>query len=326
MINNPILPPHSADPWMILHEGFYYYCQSAHGDTGIRIRRSATIAGVAHDEGTVVWSAPLRGMNSRSIWAPELHFINGRWFIYYAADDGNNAHHRMWVLESEDADPLGPYICRGCLPTQGWAIDGTPLVLEDGRIFFLWSGWPGRRNGQQNLNIAPMSNAFTVCGPRVLICEPDQPWERVAMPICEGPQVLRNNGKTFVVYSASGSWTEDYCLGLLTNTDGDVLNPASWIKRSTPVFQKTEHVWGLGHCSFVKSACQTQDWIIYHAKSSKKHGWEDRDVHAKQFDWTADGWPDFGAPTPRAKPVPFDPNWSPTDSTFSPNNGNKLAA
>jgi GH43 family beta-xylosidase len=326
MINNPILPPHSADPWMILHEGFYYYCQSAHGDTGIRIRRSATIAGVAHDEGTVVWSAPLRSMNSRSIWAPELHFINGRWFIYYAADDGNNAHHRMWVLESETADPLGRYVCRGCLPTQGWAIDGTPLVLEDERIFFLWSGWPGKRNGQQNLYIAPMSNAFTLCGPRVLICEPDQPWERIAMPICEGPQVLRNNGKTFVVYSASGSWTEDYCLGLLTNTDGDVLNPASWTKRSTPVFQKTEHVWGLGHCSFVKSACQSQDWIIYHAKSSKKHGWEDRDVHAKQFDWTAEGLPDFGAPTPRAKPVPFDPNWSPTDSTFSPNNGNKLAA
>ena len=326
MINNPILPPHSADPWMIFHEGSYYYCQSAHGDTGIRVRKSATIAGVAHDEGTVVWNAPKQGLNSRSIWAPELHLIGDRWFIYYAADDGENANHRMWVLESEGTNPLGRYFCRGCLTTQGWAIDGTPLIFEDGRIFFLWSGWPGKRNGQQNLYIAPMSNAFTISGPRVLICEPDQSWEKVAMPICEGPQVLQNGGKTFVVYSASGSWTEDYCLGLLTNTDGNVLNPASWIKRRTPVFQKTEDVWGLGHCSFVKSACQTQDWIIYHAKSSKKHGWEDRDVHAKQFAWTAEGLPDFGTPVPRAKPLPFDPNWSPTDNTFSPNDGNQLAA
>jgi GH43 family beta-xylosidase len=325
MINNPILPPHSADPWMILHEGSYYYCQSAHGDTGIRLRRSPTIAGIAHDEGMVVWNAPRRGRNSRSIWAPELHLIKDRWFIYYAADDGDNANHRMWTLESVGPDPLGPYVCRGSLATGGWAIDGTPLILDDGRMFFLWSGWPGRRNGQQNIYIAPMSDPSTISGPRVLICEPDQPWERVAMPICEGPQVLRNKGTTFVVYSASGSWTEDYCLGLLTNKDGDVLNPASWTKRPTPVFQKTEQVWGLGHCSFVKSSCQTQDWIIYHAKSSKKEGWEDRDVHAKQFAWTAEGVPDFGAPTPRATPLPFDPNWSPTNN-FSPNNGNKLAA
>ena len=325
MINNPILPPHSADPWMISHQGSYYYCQSAHGDTGIRIRRSATIAGIAHDEGTVVWQAPKNGKNSRSIWAPELHFIAGRWFIYYAADDGDNVNHRMWVLESEDSNPLVKYVCRGCLETGGWAIDGTPLVFDDGRMFFLWSGWPGKRDGQQNIYIAPMSNPFTLSGKRVLICAPDQPWERVAMPICEGPQVLQKDGKTFVVYSASGSWTEDYCLGLLTNTDGDVLNPESWVKRPAPVFQKTEQVWGLGHCSFVKSSCQTEDWIIYHAKSSKAEGWADRDVHAKQFVWTTEGLPDFGTPTPRARPLPFDPNWSPTD-TFSPNNGNKLAA
>ena len=158
MINNPILPPHTADPWMIFHEGLYYYCQSANGDTGIRIRESATIAGIAHDEGTVVWNAPTRGMNSRSVWAPELHFINGKWFIYYAADDGDNVNHRMWILESEDANPFGRYSCRGCLPTQGWAIDGTPLIVNDGRMFLIWSGWPGGRNGQQNLYIAPMSN------------------------------------------------------------------------------------------------------------------------------------------------------------------------
>ena len=324
MISNPILPPHSADPWMIFHEGSYYYCQSANGDTAIRIRKSATIAGIAHDGGTVVWKAPQRGMNSREIWAPELHSINGKWFIYYAADDGDNVNHRMWVLESETADPLGPYQCRGCLDTEGWAIDGTPLVLGEGHMFVVWSGWPGKSNGQQNIYIAPLNNPFTIGGPRVLIAEPKQSWECVAMPICEGPQVLQNNGKIFVVYSASASWTEDYCLGLLTNSDGNVLNPASWVKRPRPVFKKTEHVWGLGHCSFVKSACQTQDWIIYHAKSSKKEGWEDRDVHAKQFAWTAEGSPDFGAPLPRARTLPFDPNWTPEND--SPKTPNELAA
>src|SRR5436189_27057 len=82
-------------------------------------------------------------------------------------------------------------------------------------------------------------------------------WERMTMPICEGPQVLRRNGKTFIVYSASASWTADYCLGLLMNETSDFLNPAAW-KKQGPALQKTPHVWGVGHCSFVKSPCQTE--------------------------------------------------------------------
>jgi GH43 family beta-xylosidase len=324
-MNNPILPPHSADPWMIFHDGLYYYCQSTPDTRGIAIRRSATIAGIGQDAGVVIWQAPASGMNSRSVWAPELHFINGKWFIYYAADDGRNVNHRMWVLESEGTSPLGPYRCCGRLATEGWAIDGTPLILEDGRMFLIWSGWPGKRNGRQNLYIAPMSDPCTISGPRVLLATPNHPWECVAMPICEAPQVLGNNGKIFIIYSASGSWTEDYCLGLLTNTSGDVLNPAAWEKRG-PVFQKTEHVWGLGHCSFVKSRCLTQDWILYHSKSSKRSGWEDRDVHAKQFHWTPDGFPDFGVPAPRAKTLPFDSQLSAELQNASPKPRTELAA
>ena len=136
----------------------------------------------------------------------------------------------------------------------------------------------------------------------VLIATPDQPWERVAMPICEGPQVLKRNGDTFVVYSASGSWTPDYCLGMLHNKTKDVLNATAWVKHG-PVFKKTDQVWGVGHRSFVKSLCQSEDWIIYHSKSSRKHGWEDRDVHAKRFTWSSDGLPDFGDPLPRSTPI-----------------------
>lgn len=286
---------------MIFHGGFYYYSESRN-QRQIFIRRSRTIAGIGQDPGVCVWKAPGRGLNSDNVWAPELHLIDGRWFIYYAADDGRNENHRMWVLECEGADPRGKYRCRGMLETGGWAIDGTVLAVGDGRRYLLWSGWPGKRNGQQNIYIAPMKDPATVAGARVLIATPDQPWERVAMPICEGPQVLRRNGDLFIVYSASGSWTTDYCLGLLHNRNGDVLNPAAWRKHG-PVFKKTHQVWGVGHCSFVKSLCQTEDWIIYHSKSKREPGWEDRDVHAKRFAWGSDGFPDFGAPLPRVAPI-----------------------
>src|SRR3954468_21022508 len=280
---------------MIFHEGLYYYCESK-DQNRICIRRSSTIFGIGEDPGTCVWNAPEFGPNSNAVWAPELHFIAGKWFIYFAADNGKNKYHRMWVLESA-GDAMGPYVCHGQLETEGWAIDGTILQTEAG-LHMIWSGWPTARNGRQNLYIAPMSDPLTISGPRSLITSPEQPWERNGMPICEGPQVLQRNGRIFIVYSASGSWTVDYCLGLLAYNGGDLLAANSWEKHG-PVFQGNEHVWGIGHCSFVTSPCRSQDWILYHSKSTRAAGWHDRDVHAKAFTWRVDGLPDFGQPAPR---------------------------
>jgi len=206
----------------------------------------------------------------------------------------------MWVLEAND--PFGPYVCRGALETSGWAIDGTILRQPNGALYFVWSGWPGRENGQQNLYIAPMRNPWTLSGPRVLLAQPEHSWECVDMAICEGPQILQNEGRTFLVYSASGSWTVDYCLGLMELEGDDPLNTSSWQKKGC-VFKKTSQVWGIGHCSFVKSPDGTENWIVYHAKSKKKKGWADRNVRTQQFGWTEEGLPCFGEPTPVGHPM-----------------------
>jgi GH43 family beta-xylosidase len=289
---------------MIFHEGFYYYCQSP-DNKSIVIRKSKTIADIGQDKGITIWTAPTQGLNCNAVWAPELHLIHGRWYVYYAADDGKNKNHRMWILESATDDPQGMYQCRGSIDLESWAIDGTVTIFKD-EMFFIWSGWPGKRNGQQNLYIAPMKDPFTIKGPRTLLTTPDQPWERKEMAICEGPQTLIRNGKIFVIYSASASWTEDYCLGMLVNTTGDLLNPKAWQKKG-PVFEKSEDVWGVGHCCFVHSPCKTEDWIVYHAKSKRKKGWKDRVVHAQRFTWTPEGYPHFGNPlkpisTPHVSP------------------------
>ena len=90
---------------MIYHGGVYYYCESRN-KRQIWIRRSRTIAAIGADAGVCVWTAPRRGGNSDNVWAPELHLIDGRWYIYFAADDGRNENHRMWVLEGEGSNPL----------------------------------------------------------------------------------------------------------------------------------------------------------------------------------------------------------------------------
>ena len=286
---------------MVYHEGFYYYAESRNQHS-LHIMKARSPVEIGKDEGEMIWEAPMVGGNSKAVWAPELHRLNGKWYIYYAADNGLNENHRMWVLESLSDDPQGGYRCRGSMETGGWAIDGTVLTMDDGQMYFIWSGWPGEVNGLQNLYIAPMSNPWTLSGPRVLLASPEQDWECVDMPICEGPQILKKNGKVFLIYSASGSWTVDYCLGMLAFKGGNVLDAGNW-QKCGQVFKKTDSVLGTGHCSFVTSPDGREDWILFHTKTKYKKGWNDRNVHAQPFTWTEDGFPHFGTPIAAGVPI-----------------------
>lgn len=309
---NPIAP--GADPWVVHHEGFYYWCLSER-DLGVAVYRSRSLTCLG--EKFIVWRAPATGPHSAQVWAPELHFLEGRWYIYVAASDGRNETHRMIVLESEGADPTAAFHCKAELFTgdaasgrqkNRWAIDGT--VLEHaGRRYFLWSGWADEHDVQW-LYIAAMTNPWTLAGERVRLCPNDEyRWERVGdsprgRGLHEGPQVLQRAGKTFVVFSCSGSWEPTYKLGLLElSTGGDPLDPSSWSKHAEPVFQSSRpEVCGVGHCSFTQSPDGTEDWIVFHAKVSPAHGWA-RVIHAQRFRWDADGRPDFGSVLDRKRVV-----------------------
>jgi len=300
---NPIVDT-AADPWVVFHDDQYVLCLAERG--GVVVRTARRLQDLGTDAGALVWRPPTGQPYSKEVWAPECHFLGGKWFIYVAADDGANEHHRMYVLEGSSPDPRQPFTLKGKLEPQPdrWAIDGTVLALPDGRLYFIWSGWEGTQNVAQNLYIAPMKDPWTVSGERVLLSRPGLPWERLGQPyVNEGPEVLWHGERLFVIYSASGSWTDDYCLGQLSFQGGDVLDPKAWVKLGTPVFSRTEKVWGPGHASFTRSPDGREDWIVYHSAKTRGSGWY-RQVSAQRFGWKADGTPDLGQPFAPGTPLP----------------------
>lgn len=298
---NPVVS-HGQDPWVIRWNSIYYFCQSR--DDALWVNAATNLEDIGRPHWKRVWVAPGGTAWSKEVWAPELHFLQGRWYIYVAADDGDNSNHRMYVLEGTSSNPQAPFYLKGRIasPDNHWAIDGTVLEMPDGKLYFIWSGWKGLENVAQNLYIAPMSNPWTICGPRVCISRPKYSWERHGLPINEGPETLWHGHDLFIIYSASGFWTDDYCLGELAWNGGKVLDPKSWIKKPQPVFSRTATVFGPGHCSFVESPDGKEDWIVYHAHISATSGGE-RDVRIQPFTWNADGSPHFGSPVSAGVPL-----------------------
>jgi hypothetical protein len=147
---NPLLGG-GADPWVIRQGGYYYYCGSGAG--GLFVSKSRELPEIGANR-RIVFSPPEGQPYSRELWAPELHFFDGKWFIYVAADDGRNENHRMYVLRSKTGDAQGEYEMMGALDTgDRWAIDGNVFSWR-GQLYFVWSGWEGTENVAQNLYIA----------------------------------------------------------------------------------------------------------------------------------------------------------------------------
>ena len=308
VLRNPLNAYGGADPWIQYYEG-YYYLSTTTWRSELMMSRSPTLAGLKTAVPVQIYAEtdPSRCCN---MWAPEFYLLDGpngpRWYFYYTAGtSGTLDNQRMHVLESAGTDPLGPYTYKGRIydpANDVWAIDGSILTIDD-ELYFLFSSWVGNN---QSMFIAPMSNPWTLSGPRVMIAQPEHDWERVGLNVNEGPVALYHNDRIFIIYSASHCATPDYKLGLLAYNGGDPLQPASWEKHPEPVFQRADEndVFGPGHNGFFQSPDGTEHWIVYHANNSAQGGCDDgRTTRVQRFSWNADGTPNFDVPVATTEPI-----------------------
>ena len=305
---NPLLPS-GADPYSFYKDGYYYYTNSL-GDR-VDLWKTRDLADLRTAERKTIFK-PGEGMPySRDLWAPEVMFLRGQWYAYFAADDGSNDHHRLYVLENPSPDPMqGTWTLKGKItdPSDKWAIDADVIDYR-GQLYMTWSGWEGDGNGEQDIYIARLENPWTVAGPRVRISRPTHAWELHGdlhnagnpphVSVNEGPQFLAHGDRMFIVFSASGCWTDFYSLGLLSLSGSNLLDSTAWTKAPEPVFKEdtAQGVYAPGHNSFFTSPDGRKYWILYHANSEPDQGCGGhRSPRAQPFTWKADGTPDFGRP------------------------------
>ncbi len=297
---NPIMQAESPDPYVVYNNGFYYFMVTT-GD-GVWIHKAANLQDVGNAPRTKVWSSG--GEIRRDVWAPELHYINGKWYIYACgnlSDDGFNM--RMFVLEGNSQDPLGSYTYRGILAPEASGIDESPW--QDPATGILYMTWSQFDPQGQTIWIARMESPTQVSNQRVRISEPVFNWERTDGLVNEGPIFLQKGNSLHIIYSASQCASAAYALGRLTCTDGNYLNPGSWQKVG-PVFQRNDanEVYGTGHNGFTKSPDGTEDWIIYHAKHGTSFTNSDRSTRIQKFTWNPDNTPNFGVPVREGVAIP----------------------
>jgi GH43 family beta-xylosidase len=293
---NPIIPysekGNTSDPFVVRYNGAYYHCYS--NREGVFIAKSDTLWELDKNPAVKVYDCKKEGALSHW-YAPELHFINGAWYIYASPDYGGNAH-TMTVLACQAEDPLGgAYEFKGQM--QGleniWSIDGTPFYYKD-EWWFCWTDC-------SQVYLAKMNGPCGIENEKIVLTRPEYEFEKHGSPVNEGAAALMRNGKLFLVYSASDSRDDGYCLGLLEflgDSAEEMLQKDKWYKHTSAVFKKTEYAFGPGHCSFTKvfSNGQDEDYIVYHANVQSGTGWNGRSVWVQKFTFDENGRPVFGTP------------------------------
>ncbi|SFK36623.1 Beta-xylosidase, GH43 family [Sphingomonas sp. NFR04] len=307
-IVNPVVRQR-ADAQVFRHtDSWYYLTGSVPEYDRLVLRRSKTLAGLATAPERVLWRHAARGPMSGFLWAPELHLVDGKWVMYFAAGPSGGGEDvfriRTYAVACDGPDPMtGSWSVLGQLqtPWDSFNLDSTSFVHK-GRRYLAWAQREPGIETNSNLYLAPLASPLTLAAKPVRLSVPTLDWEIRGFKVNEAPAVLIRNGKLFMTYSASATDAR-YCLGMLTaRADADLMDAASWTKSPVPVFQTSaaHKIYGPGHNSFTVDE-RGRDVLVYHARDYAEIQGDplfdpNRHTRMQYFRYRADGTPDFGEP------------------------------
>jgi GH43 family beta-xylosidase len=266
-----------ADPFIHREDstGCYHFTATVPDFSALEIRSSCQLNDLKLAKPVTVWRKKASGPMSTNIWAPELHRINNRWYLYFAAGDiAKPFSIRMYVLSNSHADPTqGSWQEEGELKTHfdSFALDATTFS-HNGKRYLVWAQQDAAQNYNSALWLAEMSSPTQIKQPVVQLSEPTLDWEIQGYKVNEGPAVLVRHGRVLITYSASAT-DERYAMGLLwADASADLLQTQSWHKLPQPVFASSASLnrFGPGHNSFVLAEDGKTDLMLYHSRDYRE--------------------------------------------------------
>ena len=281
MYPNPFIVQR-ADPFITKgNDGFYYFTASYpafysvdEGYDRIILRRSKTVGGLSSAEEHTIWKAHEKGVMSKHIWAPEIHFIGGRWYVFFAAGEKENIWNiRPFVLRCKGSDPISdPWEEMGKMQASegdnssfsSFSLDMT-YFEHNGKHYVIWAEIVG--NSSLFMAEIDSSEPWKLVSKPILLSKPEYDWEKVVHKVNEGASVLKTDEKIYVFFSASGTGAE-YCMGVLrAESNSDLMNSASWKKSKLPVLETKDLPGeaGPGHNSFVTDE-EGKLLLVYHSR------------------------------------------------------------
>lgn len=244
-----------GDPFILLHKGTYY-AYGTHSDNGIEVYTSNNLKkwklhGLALNKDDV-WA-------DRWFWAPEVYEVNGKFYMYYSADE----HVCVAISDS----PLGPFKQEKKQPiiANERCIDNSLFIDDNGKAYLFFV----RFNDGNNVWVVEMEDDLITAKPETMhhCIHVSQKWEEVQARVNEGPYVLKRNGVYYMTYSANHYQSQLYGVGCATATDimGD------WNKYDeNPILLSPGELVGAGHhAMFTDKAGKLR--IVYHAHKDKKN-------------------------------------------------------
>lgn len=86
---NPVLDDVGADPWVFRYNDYYYLTYTTSSD--ITLLRSPVLTDWNNAERKLLYQPPKGTNYSTNLWAPELHNLDGNWYVIFTADPNNDS-------------------------------------------------------------------------------------------------------------------------------------------------------------------------------------------------------------------------------------------
>lgn len=256
---NPILSGWYADPEAVIfgNKYFIYPTYSAPYEQQVFLDGFSSadlISWTKHsrilDTAAVKWAR-------KAIWAPSITEKNGRYFLFFAANDIQNNLENGGIGVAVGNRPEGPFkdylgkplidkFYNGAQP-----IDQFVFKDKDGQYYLIYGGW-------RHCNIARLNSDFTGFLPF-----PDGSLFREITPekYVEGPFMFVRNGKYYFMWS-EGGWTgPDYSVAYAVAD-----SPLGPFKRVGRILRQDSSIAsGAGHHSVINPS-DDQWYIVYHRR------------------------------------------------------------